>query len=585
MSYRVLVLPVSLSLVFCLHPILAAADGAAIAELERLSKQGETLPIEVVNDFPLREQYVRDDTGINVLVDLAHQASFFAMWSVPGELRRYGFRASGSQASLDTVLTPGKPSRVRIPIRRRRPFAWWPNAKWNVVFTYQGGPQSQDYLPEERAALREFVEGGGGLVVACGNVFDDQQIAGWSLNRLLGDFDASLKGKAERVDGARVPTLELNESWEVMRSGEGEAAVAARRSVGKGRVVVFSSTNLVFWDRNAEPDAPNSRTNRGRQLADAVRWAAARNPPAGGSRRLPTEAAGGGPIYPELEQNVGGVIVYYAKNQKEELLQAVRDQMPKAKQQVEAWLPSIAPGEPMYLIVSAGGGGGWAVNAYLPKETGVISLSPHGLLSVFGHELAHTMTGPPNDQGKTAASWPQGNQGESHAGWYQGKVIAMFGDDETRRKSNRDCNRFFRFDKSGSELDLAMDPGELRERWGKGKEWTKIWWVWQKLDDRYGPTWYPRWRWVQHTRWQVEPGKRLTWDETVEDMSIAVGEDLFPFFRKIGTTLDKERFPRATFQGKPIALPPASLDVTPAGSVRLGPIGDHRQAITLPPAG
>jgi hypothetical protein len=271
--------------------------------------------------------------------------------------------------------------------------------------------------------------------------------------------------------------------------------------------------------------------------------------------------------------------VYYAKNQKEELLRAVREQMPTAKRQVEAWLPSAAPDEPMYLIVSAGGGGGWAVNAYLPKETGVISLSPQGLLSVFGHELAHTMAGPPNDQGKVAASWPHGNQGESHAGWYQGKVIAMFGDDETRSKSNRDCNRFFRFDESGSELDLAMEPTKLRERWGKGKEWTKIWWVWQKLDDRYGPTWYPRWRWVQHTRWENEPGKRLTWDETVEDMSIAVGEDLFPFFREIGTTLNKDRFPLATFQGEQIELPPAPIEVSPAGPVRLEAIGDYRKSV------
>ena len=30
----------------------------------------------------------------------------------------------------------------------------------------------------------------------------------------------------------------------------------------------------------------------------------------------------------------------------------------------------------------------------------------------------------------------------------------------------------------------GLEPG-LREKWGKGKEWTKIWWVWQKLEDRY----------------------------------------------------------------------------------------------------
>lgn len=189
------------------------------------------------------------------------------------------------------------------------------------------------------------------------------------------------------------------------------------------------------------------------------------------------------------------------------------------------------------------------------------------------------MSGPPNDQGEAAANWPQGNQGESHAGWFQGKIIAMFGGPEVKAKANRDCNRMFQFDKTGSELDLAMTPSKLREKWGKGKQWTKIWWVWQKLDDRYGPTWYPRWRWVQHTRWRDQPAKQLTWDETVEDMSIAVGEDLFPFFRKIGTTLTKDRLPRIDFQGQTIDLPVAPLEVTPAGSVRLDPIGEYKRPL------
>ena len=336
---------------------------------------------------------------------------------------------------------------------------------------------------------------------------------------------------------------------------------------------------MFFWNDRASEGAPNSLDNRRETIAQAVRWAAGDEPSKNADSRLPREAAGGGPIYPELEQNVGGVIVYYARNQKAELLRAVQQDMPKAKQLVEAWLPSIVPDEPMYLIVSAGGGGGWAVNAYLPKETGVISLRPDGLLSVFGHEIAHTMSGPPNDRGEIAASWPQGNSGESHAGWFQGKVIATFGDDTVRSKSNRDCNRFFDFDKTGSELDLAMDPRQLADKWGKGKEWTKIWWVWQKLDDRFGPTWYPRWRWVQHTRWKDQPDKRLSWDETVEDMSIAVGEDLFPFFRKIGTTLEKDRFPAAEFAGRRIELSEAPIDVTPAGPVCLDPIGDYKQPI------
>ena len=50
-------------------------------------------------------------------------------------------------------------------------------------------------------------------------------------------------------------------------------------------------------------------------------------------------------------------------------------------------------------------------------------------------------------------------------------------------------------------------------------------------------------------------------------MSIAVGEDLFPFFRKIGTTLTKDRFARAVFEGKTMDLPVAPLKITPAGPI------------------
>ena len=85
----------------------------------------------------------------------------------------------------------------------------------------------------------------------------------------------------------------------------------------------------------------------------------------------------------------------------------------------------------------------------------------------------------------------------------------------------------------------------------------------------------------EHARWRHQPDHRLSWDETVEDMSIAVGEDLFPFFRKIGTTLTKERFAQAVFEGKTMDLPVAPLKITPAGPVRLEPIGHYKEPLTV----
>ena len=546
------------------------------AEIERLSKTGKTLGPEVTQQFPLREQRIRNDSGINILVDLSHQANFFTMWHLPRMLRNWGFRASGSQAALDTVLIPGRLSRVRIPVGRRRPFAWWPNPRYNAVITFQASARAQEYLPEEVTALKKYLRYGGGLVILGGRVSNPKDNDTWPLNRLMKQFGAGFSTASDTLEGVSMPVLDLSPDWDVCLRGTKGQPVMARREQGQGRVLILGS----FKYLESQKPPRGSSTPKSRSLssiAEMIKWAAGGTPPAGGSTRLPREASGGGPIYPELTQRVGNVIVYYARNQKKELLECINRDMPRVKDKIEGWLPSIAPDEPMNLILSAGGGGGWAVNAYLPKEVGIISLTKAGVLSVFAHELAHTMGGPPNDEGKVAGHWPGGNQSEAHAGWFQGKAAAL----PAGQRVSHQPNRLFDFDKEGNALDLALPSGEIREKWGKGKDWTKIWWIWQKLDDRYGPTWYPRWRWVQHTRWRNQPDHRLSWDETVEDMSIAVGEDLFPFFRKIGTTLTKERFAQAVFEGKTLDLPVAPLEVTPAGPVRLEPIGNYKEPLTI----
>ena len=553
-------------------PVCVWAD---LAEIERISKTGATLSAAAAKHFGLREQRVRGDTGINVLIDLSHQANFFTMWSLPRMLRARGFRAVGSQAALDTVVVPGSLSRVRVPAGRRRPFAWWPNPRYNVVIAFQADPRAQRYLPEEIAALKKFVGEGGGLVLLGGSVRDKERLARWPLNKLAGEFGAQFTSESDVLDGARMAVVSTDEPWRAISKGRETKVVIAARHYGNGRVLIVGSVG--YFERFKDQSRGNRpQADADDALATLIELAAEGSEPIGGPTQLPTEAAGGGPIYPESSKRIGNVVVYYAKNQNADLLECVEKDMPLIKSRVEGWLPSPPPDEPMNLILSAGGGGGWAVNAYLPKEVGIISLTKSGVLSVFAHELAHTMSGPVNDMGEAAGNWPQGNQGESHAGWFQGKAAAL----ATGKRVSHQPNKLFDFDKDATELDLALPQDQMREKWGKGKEWTKVWWVWQKLDDRYGPTWYPRWRWVQYTRWQEEPNKRLSWDETVEDMSIAVGEDLFPFFRKIGTTLEKDRLAEVKFMGKMLKLPVAPMDTAPAGSVRLEAIGDFKNPLS-----
>ncbi len=517
------------------------------------------------------------DNGVNVLLDHAHQFLFFGAWDVPPAIRAGGFRVVSSQATLDSVLEPGGKSRIRVKQGDHRPFGWWENADYNVIVTYQVDSNAQAYLPEEIASVRAFVEAGGGLVMIGGGRHNEEAAGQWPLNDLAGEFGArftprrapvtrvgedSVADALDLPDGAETGVIDAGREWETLL-GADKGAAGASRSFGAGRVVAVADLDMLKWT-----DDPDAKVN-GDFLSEALAWVAAGSTPVGGPRNLPREAWGGGAIYPELEASVGQVTVFYARNQPEWMLDVIRDDMPDVKAKIESWLPSAPSDEGMHLILSAGAGGGWAVNIYTPKEVGIIALDTEAILSIFAHELAHTMDeGPPGADGKIGGRmpWPYS---EAHAGWFQGKVEAL----RTGKRGGHDPNATLNDDPGHRSVDVAS-----LENGGPDSSvaWRKLWWIWQKLDDRYGPTWYARWLWVKNTRWGATPDRTLTWDDVVEDMSIAVGEDLFPFFREIGTTMGRERLGELEFLGDRLNLPTATIELTDAGEARLEAIGDYR---------
>ncbi|MEO2003920.1 MAG: hypothetical protein ABGY41_07450 [Candidatus Poribacteria bacterium] len=542
-----------------------------------------TLGIIAMADERVTEPYQGDeqplhgaaDNGMNVLLDHAHQFQFFGAWDVPPAIRAGGFRVVSSQATLDSVLAAGGTSRVRVRQGDRRPFGWWDNASYNAVVTYQVDPNAQPYLPEEIAAVRAFVEQGGGLVMIGGGRPSEEAAERWPLNAVAAEFGArfthrraTVRTPVDDIAAALSPppdadagVVQVSDAWESLL-GDGDSVVA-RREFGKGRVLVIADLEMLKWT-----GVPDAKVNAD-FLRFALDWVTATAVPAGGSRALPREAWGGGAIYPELEASVGQVTVFYARNQPDWMLGVIRDDMPDVQRKIESWLPSAPSDEGMHLILSAGAGGGWAVNIYTPKEVGIIALDTEAILSIFAHELAHTMDeGPPGADGKIGGRmpWPYS---EAHAGWFQGKVEAL----RTRERGGHDPNLTLNDDPGHNTVDLAALENHGPDN---AIAWRKLWWVWQKMDDRYGPTWYARWLWVKNTRWGATPEKALSWTDLVEDMSIAVGEDLFPFFRAIGTTLDREQLGGVEFLGDDLSLPTAEIELTDGGEARLEPIGDYR---------
>jgi len=539
---------------------------------------GKTLPLEVSEKYPFNLQTIENDRGYNVVIDLAHQCRFISLWRFAPRLNKLGYRALTSHASLHSILNPEGVSRSRIMYDKENkiyPFGWIPNPPLNVIITEQSDPNVQDYLLEEQEALIEFVNQGGGLVIIGAPVEDSEVMKNWSLNHLAQKFGAELTAEIDPYQGAAHAVIKMGENWEEVETGENGGIVIARKIVGNGRVMLLGgSKNIHVPNESTEADKERIAEFLGTSLA----WLTESQEKLEGEPRLPSAFGGGGSFYPEIEKQFSNIVFFYAANQKEELLKTVREDIPECKDLIEALLPTKPTVEPMYLLLCAGRGGGWAVNAYRPKENGIISLNRLGIISIFAHELAHTMFGPVNDKGEVAGKAPIPDKGEAHAGWFQGKSNAVF-DPSLINESNRNCNSFFTFDPD-LELDLKKyaEDKEYRKQFD-GRDWTKIWYLWQKLDDRYGPTWYPRWKWVQHTRWQNTPEHRLSWEEMVEDMSIAVGEDLFPFINKTGTVLEIKRMPSIEFEGQVLHLEEAPIEPTPAGNVRLEAIVDYKKPL------
>ena len=169
--------------------------------IESYWKNGKTLPVEASEEFSFDEQEITNDTGYNVLVDLAHQCGFSSMWKMQGILNENGYRYIGSHSCLDLVLPPESEVRTRLVTGEAkdgikiRPFGMWKTCEFNSIFTTQSNMDAQDFLPEELDAVDKFLNDGGGLTVAVG--FTSQKSAAididlyneWPLRKLLKKYD------------------------------------------------------------------------------------------------------------------------------------------------------------------------------------------------------------------------------------------------------------------------------------------------------------------------------------------------------------------------------------------------------------
>ncbi|MBM3497903.1 MAG: hypothetical protein FJX74_04450 [Armatimonadetes bacterium] len=474
------------------------------------------------------------DTGINVLLDSSHQFSFFGHWGCQDALRNAGHRVTGSQASLHRALVAGTPVRVREQGSHAwgtlRPFVQLPAPDLDVVYTYQHA-EYQPYLDEERAALRRFVEGGGGLVA-------EASAPSSPLARLLGEYGARLVADAAEVSPRGEATVEglggfdfprkcrvaeFSPEWRVLLGDGATRGCLASRDLGDGIIVCLTEPQLLHR-KTDDGDRPN-----GELLSWMVTQAAGGGKTRDDERRVPWEYGGlGGALYPDNETVVAGVRVLYSDNQLPGHLELVRTKVPEVLDRLQKMLPTPPnPGEAYYINLAAGDGGGWAENAVTPKMAGTISMDHNGILSVLAHELAHTMYGPEATDGTPGCGLP-GWFSEAHAGWFQRKIGRDMGFGQGWPYHSPGLAKA---DPLLNAVDLAnVKDGQM------GLAWEKAWLIWSILDARYGADWYPKWLGHVHRKYN-DPQRSLSMDEYLASVSESVGEDVAPLFERFGTTV------------------------------------------------
>jgi len=260
-------------------------------QIDAYWKGGRTLPVEASRQYPVPPLRIQNDTGINVLVDMAHKCDFFMMWNLRGALHRRGIRTVGSHAALDSVIKPGSLCRVRIPVGDKLyPFAWWPAPKFNVVMT-EGGSRDPEYLAEEREALLTYVRAGGGLIVSgVHSLPDAEAVRMYSLNLLLAEFGAKFIAGTQSFKGQRIPIIEVDENWEVAEKGDSDKPVIVKRRFGNGRIVLLVSRSIFRFNRKNLDDIERKADF----ITELIKWAAGDSSVANGEPRLPAPMAGGG---------------------------------------------------------------------------------------------------------------------------------------------------------------------------------------------------------------------------------------------------------------------------------------------------
>lgn len=398
-------------------------------------------------------------------------------------------------------------------------------------------PQGATPCPYTQADIRlvtNFVKEKGGGLLLIGNYGVPKGEKDFMLNSLAEAFGIKFhkekpKGKLKLlsnpivkndidIEGSASGTLQWKrtEQWIPLIVDEENNVVAAIRECGKGRVAVISGSGL-FGDKPKEGEAINSKW-----VCPLLKWLSANKkvnpdkPPLGKS--------------PEREKRVRGLIVQFSSYLEHYADEIVELYFQVAKVMEEIMGVPLAEGMNTTLILLPTGGGGFSSGVALGIGVwwGGFPEERYPMIELIAHEATHSWVLP--------FAEPLWNEGiATYMGIEVGKRLGYVEEAERSRRAWAEaCEKL---DPTYRSVDISQpeSPGLHDVYMGKPM------WIWDRLREKYGDDIIARY--FRTKRKFIDEGKlkEYTAHDCVAVLSIAAGEDLFPWFQSLGINVSRDK--------------------------------------------
>ncbi len=395
------------------------------------------------------------------------------------------------------------------------------------LLVLQSGATPCPYPPKDIAAVRRFLKAGGGVLVL-GDYTVFRKEKRYRLNELVRSFGAEfvrpaakkplkaaaeLKAKEVRTYGGKTIRLEKPKDWDLLICDVEGKVVMARRKIGKGALLVASRALA-----GRKPDASDPINARWWQPL-LQRLAAGKDVD---RRRAPRSAM------PENKIEKKGLRIEcsdYLQPMAEEIFSIYSQCRPALER-----IMGVPPAEGMLanLILLPTGGGGFSSGRAIGLGVfwGGFPDKKYGMVELLGHEATHAWVLP--------FAEPMWNEGiATYVGILLGRELGY------EKEANATLKNWI---KGARRHDPEMKKLCLRNKSkvSHAVRMAKPMWIWEQLRKEKPDVLQ---RYFQTKRKMIDPAKRrrYTEDDCVAVLSLAMGRDLFPWFRSLGIDVDRER--------------------------------------------